>query len=64
MVKTSTTKEALSGDAASMVVQQRLSVLELAHELGNVAGAHRCRGMIGRTSTIAFDEIRDTESIT
>jgi Transposase and inactivated derivatives len=49
MGRTSTAKKSAPRDAASKVAQQRLSVLELAKELGNVAEACRQRGM-DRTS--------------
>ncbi len=49
MGQSSTSKRALPRDAASKVAQQRLSVLELARELGNVAEACRQRGL-DRTS--------------
>lgn len=49
MGRSSTAKKAAPRDAASKVAQQRLSVLELARELGNVAEACRQRGM-DRTS--------------
>ena len=45
MGRSSTAKTAAPRDAASKVAQQRLSVLELARELGNVAEACRQRGM-------------------
>ncbi|TYO89867.1 helix-turn-helix domain-containing protein, partial [Oceanicella actignis] len=44
-----TAKKRGSRDAATKVAEQRLSVLELARELGNVAEACRRRGM-DRTS--------------
>ncbi len=56
-------------DAASKVAQQRMSVLELARELGNVAEACRQRGM-DRTSfyewkrrfqTQGFDGLKDLQ---
>lgn len=47
--QSSTAKKAASRDAASKLAQQRLSVLELARELGNVAEACRQRDM-DRTS--------------
>ncbi len=47
--RSSTAKKAASRDAASKLAQQRLSVLELARELGNVAEACRQRDM-DRTS--------------
>lgn len=49
MGQSSTAKKRLPRDAVSKVAQQRLSVLELARELGNVAEACRQRGM-DRTS--------------
>lgn len=49
MGQSSTAKKAPPRDAAGKVTQQRLSVLELARELGNVAEACRQRGM-DRTS--------------
>ena len=49
MGQSSTAKKPVPRDAASKVAQQRLSVLELARELGNVAEACRLRGM-DRTS--------------
>ncbi len=49
MGQSSTSQKRASRDAATKVAQQRLSVLELAKELGNVAEACRQRGM-DRTS--------------
>ncbi len=49
MGQSSTARKAAPRDAASKVAQQRLSVLELARELGNVAEACRQWGM-DRTS--------------
>ena len=49
MGQSSTAKKRLPRDAVSKVAQQRLSVLELARELGSVAEACRQRGM-DRTS--------------
>ncbi|MEM9050346.1 MAG: helix-turn-helix domain-containing protein, partial [Pseudomonadota bacterium] len=49
MGRSSTARKAVPRDAARKVAQQRLSVLELARELGNVAEACRQRGM-DRTS--------------
>lgn len=49
MGQSSAAKKSLARNAASKVAQQRLSVLELARELGNVAEACRQRGM-DRTS--------------
>ena len=49
MGQTSTGKKRASRDAGTKVAEQRLSVLELAKELGNVAEACRRRGM-DRTS--------------
>ena len=49
MGRTSTTAKAQKGDAGTKLAQQRLSVLELAKELGNVAEACRQRGL-DRTS--------------
>lgn len=49
MGRLSTAKKAAPRDAASKVAQQRLSVLELTRELGNIAEACRQRGM-DRTS--------------
>lgn len=57
MGRSSTAKNASPRDAASKVARQRLSVLELARELGNVAGACRRRGM-DRSS---FYELGDGE---
>lgn len=48
----SAARKAAPRDAASKVARQRLSVLELARELGNVAEACRQRGM-DRTSAIS-----------
>lgn len=45
MTEASTSRKGQPRDAASKVAQQRLSVLELAKELGNVAEACRQRGM-------------------
>ncbi|GMG85184.1 hypothetical protein LNKW23_44000 [Paralimibaculum aggregatum] len=67
----STAKKAGPRDAASKVAQQRLSVLELAREFGNVAEACRQRGM-DRTSfyewkrrfqTQGFDRLKDLPPI-
>lgn len=64
-------KKSLPRDATSKVAQQRMSVLELARELGNVAEACRQRGM-DRTSfyewkrrfqTQGFDGLRDLPPI-
>jgi hypothetical protein len=49
MGRSSTAKKSAPRDGASKVARQRLSVLELARELGNVAEACRPRGM-DRTS--------------
>ena len=49
MGRTSTVRKSRSRDAATKVAEHRLSVLELARELGNVAEACRRRGM-DRTS--------------
>ena len=49
MGRTSTVRKSRPRDAATKVAEQRLSVLELARELGNVAEACRRRGM-DRTS--------------
>ena len=49
MGRTSTTAEPQKRDAGTKLAQQRLSVLELAKELGNVAEACRQRGL-DRTS--------------
>lgn len=49
MGRSSTARKSAPRDAASKMAQQRLSVLELARELGNVAEACRQRGM-DRTS--------------
>ena len=71
MGQSSTAKKAAARDAASKVAQQRLSVLELARELGNVAEACRQRGM-DRTSfyewkrrfqTQGFDGLKDLPPI-
>ena len=71
MGRSSTGKKASPRDAASKVAQQRLSVLELARELGNVAEACRQRGM-DRTSfyewkrrfqTQGFDGLKDLPPI-
>lgn len=45
MGRSSPAKTAAARDAASKLAQQRLSVLELAKELGNVAEACRQRDM-------------------
>ncbi len=71
MGQSSTARKAAPRDAASKVAQQRLSVLELARELGNVAEACRQRGM-DRTSfyewkrrfqTQGFDGLKDLPPI-
>jgi hypothetical protein len=49
MGRSSTTKKSEPRDAASKLAQSRLSVIELAGELGNVAEACRRRGL-DRTS--------------
>lgn len=49
MGQSSTAKKGRSCDAATKMAEQRLSVLELARELGNVAEACRRQGM-DRTS--------------
>ncbi len=49
MGRTSTARKSRPRDAATKIAEQRLSVLELARELGNVAEACRRRGM-DRTS--------------
>ena len=49
MGRSSTARKATSGEAVTKVAQQRRSVIELAKELGNVAGACQQRGM-DRTS--------------
>ncbi|PTM99057.1 helix-turn-helix protein, partial [Rhodovulum imhoffii] len=49
MGRSSTAKKATPRDTATKLAQQRLSVLELARELGNVAEACRQRDM-DRTS--------------
>lgn len=67
MGRSPTAKKSPSRDAVSKVAQQRLSVLELARELGNVAEACRQWGM-DRTSfyewkrrfqTQGFDGLKD-----
>ena len=45
MGRTSTVRKSRPRDAATKVAEHRLSVLELARELGNVAEACRRRGM-------------------
>ncbi|PTM99677.1 hypothetical protein C8N32_1433 [Rhodovulum imhoffii] len=45
MGRSSTAKKAAPRDTATKLAQQRLSVLELARELGNVAEACRQRDM-------------------
>ena len=71
MGQSSTSRKAAPRDAGSKVAQQRLSVLELARELGNVAEACRQRGM-DRTSfyewkrrfqTQGFDGLKDLPPI-
>ena len=71
MGQSSTAKKEGPRDAASKVAQQRLSVLDLARELGNVAEACRQRGM-DRTSfyewkrrfqTQGFDGLKDLPPI-
>jgi transposase InsO family protein len=71
MGRSSTAKQASPRDAASKLAQQRLSVLELARELGNVAEACRQRDM-DRTSfyewkrrfqTQGFDGLKDLPPI-
>ncbi|WP_134681768.1 helix-turn-helix domain-containing protein, partial [Paracoccus ravus] len=71
MGQSSTVKRGPPRDAASKVAQQRMSVLELARELGNVAEACRQRGM-DRTSfyewkrrfqTQGFDGLKDLPPI-
>ncbi|RBI82080.1 IS481 family transposase, partial [Rhodosalinus halophilus] len=71
MGRSSTARKGAARDAASKVAQQRLSVLELARELGNVAEACRQRGM-DRTSfyewkrrfqTHGFDGLKDLPPI-
>lgn len=47
MGRSSTAKKAAPRDATSKVAQQRLSVLDLARDLGNVAEAYRQRSMDG-----------------
>lgn len=67
MGRSSTTRRAAPQDAASKVAQQRLSVLELARELGNVAEAcrQRCMDWTGfherkrRLQTQGFDGLKD-----
>ena len=49
MGQSSTVKKGLPHDAVTKVAQQRMSVMELAKELGNVAEAYRQRRM-DRTS--------------
>jgi transcriptional regulator of acetoin/glycerol metabolism len=49
MGRTSTSRKSRPRNAATKVAEHRLSVLELARELGNVAEACRRRGM-DRTS--------------
>ena len=47
----SKTRKSPLRDAASKIAQQRMSVLELARELGNVAEARRQRGMVRSASS-------------
>ena len=61
MGRLSTATKASPRDAASKVAQQRLSVLELARELGNVAEACRQRGM-DRTSFYEWKRRFQTQS--
>jgi len=46
MGRTSTARKSRPRDAATKIAEQRLSVLELARELGNVAEACPRRGMV------------------
>ena len=71
MRQSTTARKAAPRDAASKVARQRMSVLELASELGNVAEACRQRGM-DRTSfyewkrrfqTQGFDGLKDLPPI-